>query len=811
MTRTWRAIGRAITDRGGAVAAVVVLVTIALAFGLTRLEFETSQASLISPNSDVYQVSERYQESFGGQALFALYTGPVEELFTPANLAELRGLEDELRATGHFTAVLGPLTALQFAADQIAVLPAMLSGASEREQAAAPDEASRLAVEQRYNDLLASEVSRLGAAGEQSLENPAFVRFLLTEADGTIRPALTDNFVDPGHALLIVRLPGNASIADEGVLADEVRAIVERHPLEGFAVVATGPPVLLKEINDYLRGGMATLGLLAAVVMLVLLSIFFRARWRLLSLGVVMVGLVWAFGVLGYLGIPLSMVTISGLPILLGLGVDFAIQTHNRFDEEVRAGRGADHAVHAVMRWMAPPLTVAMTAAVAGFVALQLSAVPMIKDFGVLLAVGMVVLVIEAIVLVTSLLHWGERRRPSPATAATPGRVDHLISAATRLAPRWAIWLAVVGLAVGVAGLVVEGQTPIQTDPEAWIGEGSDSVRELTALRQGTGYSTELGFLIEADDVTSTEVVTWIDTYARRQLATHPGALVHATGLPTIVSSVTGASPVAEDIDSLLTIAPADVVASFVSADRHSTNLIFPIANLSLQEREDLLDAMVADLDPPAGVTATPSGLVVIGIELVNSLEANRQLLTVAALGLVALWLLLYYRRPVTALLPLIPVTMAVGASALAVNRLGLELTPLTTVSGPLAIAITTEFSVLLMSRFLEERQSGAGAEVAVEHAARRIGRAFLASGLTLLGGFVVLAFSPMPLLVDFGLVVALDVALALVCVLVVLPPLLRRASRWIPVDRDSDIDIDIDLTAPPPAPPVRTLERTAR
>jgi predicted RND superfamily exporter protein len=210
-------------------------------------------------------------------------------------------------------------------------------------------------------------------------------------------------------------------------------------------------------------------------------------------------------------------------------------------------------------------------------------------------------------------------------------------------------------------------------------------------------------------------------------------------------------------------------------------------------------------------VTATPSGLVVIGIELVNSLEANRQLLTVAALALVALWLLLYYRRPVTALLPLIPVTMAVGASALAVNRLGLELTPLTTVSGPLAIAITTEFSVLLLSRFLEERQSGAGAEVAVEHAARRIGRAFLASGLTLLGGFVVLAFSPMPLLVDFGLVVALDVALALVCVLVVLPPLLRRASRWIPVDGDSDIDIDIDLTAPPPAPPVRTLERTAR
>ena len=142
------------------------------------------------------------------------------------------------------------------------------------------------------------------------------------------------------------------------------------------------------------------------------------------------------------------------------------------------------------------------------------------------------------------------------------------------------------------------------------------------------------------------------------------------------------------------------MVKSFISSDGRHTNLIFPIANLSLQAREDLLDSMVADLDPPPGVTASPSGLVVLGIELVNNLEANRQVLTLAALGLVALWLLLVYRRPVTALLPLVPVTMAVGASALAVNLLGLELTPLTTVSGPLAIAITTEFSVLLMSRY---------------------------------------------------------------------------------------------------------------
>jgi uncharacterized protein len=46
-------------------------------------------------------------------------------------------------------------------------------------------------------------------------------------------------------------------------------------------------------------------------------------------------------------------------------------------------------------------------------------------------------------------------------------------------------------------------------------------------------------------------------------------------------------------------------------------------------------------------------------------------------------------------------------------------------------------------------------------------------AGLTLVGGFGVLEFSPMPLLRDFGTVVALDVLFALASTLILLPPLL--------------------------------------
>ena len=52
----------------------------------------------------------------------------------------------------------------------------------------------------------------------------------------------------------------------------------------------------------------------AALVVAVVegLLVLFDVRWRLLPLFVILIGVVWAFGVAGWLGIPLSITTIAG-------------------------------------------------------------------------------------------------------------------------------------------------------------------------------------------------------------------------------------------------------------------------------------------------------------------------------------------------------------------------------------------------------------------------------------------------------------------------------------------------------------------
>src|SRR3546814_11511544 len=96
--------------------------------------------------------------------------------------------------------------------------------------------------------------------------------------------------------------------------------------------------------------------------MLVILLLAFNVRWKLLPLFVVLIGVVWAFGLAGYLGIPLSIVTISGLPILLGIGIDFAVQMHSRVEEEVQLDR-APHPIQETTTNLIPSLIIPTLAA----------------------------------------------------------------------------------------------------------------------------------------------------------------------------------------------------------------------------------------------------------------------------------------------------------------------------------------------------------------------------------------------------------------------------------------------------------------
>jgi uncharacterized protein len=808
-----------VTRRPWWVIGAALLVLVVLAVGLPRLVFETTQEGLIGEGHPLAATNAEFQEEFGGEALLLVLSAHeghrIDDLFTGENRRQLIDLEDRLRATDRFHAVLGPVGSLELGLRQFTVGPDILAAASARIDDEVDDRSERLRLQSLLEARIAGAAERasaaLAAGAEQglddpvSLDNPAMVSFLLYEDDANsrTRAILRGAFPDTEHALLVARFPGNLPLDDAAAgiaVFEEVVADVE---LEGFDVLATGGPMLIRDINDYLRTGAVTLGLLSALVMAVVLFVVFRVRWRMLSMVIVVLGAVWGFGLMGFVGIPLTLLTISGLPILVGVGVDFSIQVHSRFEEELTVDGSPEAASSRVLHRLAPPLGVAMLAAVAGFLSLQVSDVPQIRQFGLMLAIGIAALFAAGTLVPLAILALRERHAPAAAESShlAAGALERAVRFACFSCQRHVVPVAMVGFVIIGAGLAVEGRFTIQTDPERWIDQSSETVHDLQALRSVTGYSSELVILVEADDVTETSVLQWVDRFARTQVTRHPDVLAPGSSAAAVVANITGAPPGQEEtlvflggaVDDPPTfdVASEDFVRSFVSTDLRRAAILFPIRNIPLQERQALLDEMRADLDPPPGASAAvremapppgawaePTGLAAIGSEFVTMLEANRVAMTWLALAAVGFWLLAAYRNLMMALLPLVPVAIAVGLSSLVTLASGRELSPLTSVTGPLVIATCTEFSVLILARFVEERRRGLDVVSAIDRGAVRIGRAFVASGLTTVGGFGVLALSSYPLLSDFGILVSLNVLVALVSALVVLPPLLMWADR---------------------------------
>ena len=457
---------------------------------------------------------------------------------------------------------------------------------------------------------------------------------------------------------------------------------------------------------------MLTLGGIAVAIMIVILLLLFNVRWRLLPMLVILIGVVWAFGLAGFLGIPLTIVTIAGLPVMLGVGIDYAIQMHARVEEEAILDR-SEHPIQETARNLGPALLVVTFDAIFAFAALRFAKVPMIRDFGLLLAVGIAAICICSIVMPPRDPRLREHRSPTTGKDFREGALGKIVVFLGRTPSAFAIPLAIASVVIFVWGIAVEDDLTLQTDPVQWVNQDSQSIKDLHAVEEATNSSSELGVFVQTGDVFSDENIEFVHQFTRDQLREQDGALLTGSSIETSVGdliTVPGASdipPTGEQVRAAFEVAPDDLKASTVSPGGTDMNIVFRAGPSSLEDRAPIVQEIRDDTETPPGISLTPSGLAVVGVGLLENLEANRVLLTYLAMLFVFLFLAVRLRSIVRALLSMVPVAIAVGLASIIAWAFNLKLSPMTAVGGPLVIAACTEFTSLILLRFVEERGRG--------------------------------------------------------------------------------------------------------
>jgi hopanoid biosynthesis associated RND transporter like protein HpnN len=174
----------------------------------------------------------------------------------------------------------------------------------------------------------------------------------------------------------------------------------------------------------------------------------------------------------------------------------------------------------------------------------------------------------------------------------------------------------------------------------------------------------------------------------------------------------------------------------------------------------------IQTVDPEA--TGKPFGTV----EGLKSMKDGLERAGLFAFGVIALVLLIDFRRPGRTLLALLPLGMAVLFSVGVLGLCGMPLNPANMIAFPLILGVGVDNGVHVLHDYLIRRSAG---QVLVS---RAIGRGVLVKALTTMIGFGTLMISTERGLVGLGLILTLGVGCSMLTALVLLPALLHLHDR---------------------------------
>jgi predicted RND superfamily exporter protein len=193
---------------------------------------------------------------------------------------------------------------------------------------------------------------------------------------------------------------------------DQIRVVAETLIPEARKAFAgegeclfTGMPAETYFINQFVGRDLATLVPIALILILAILFFGFRS-WQgvVFPILVVVVSTVWLFGLIGFLGQPLTIVSPVIPVVIIALGSAYGIHVLNRLIIQVSTGEcDKAESIIAGTRVIFVPLVLAGITDVIGFLTFNGARLGLIADFGLYTAIGLLLAMTVALGLVPAL------------------------------------------------------------------------------------------------------------------------------------------------------------------------------------------------------------------------------------------------------------------------------------------------------------------------------------------------------------------------------------------------------------------------
>jgi len=616
-------------------------------------------------------------------------------------------------------------------------------------------------------------------------------------------PESTRSLVYPSNVLTLVQMkisPGLSDQVQKSVLTNVQSVVDSSSAPPGVTVELSGSPAFQQQMSAGLTSNMGILIGGAMVLMIITMGILFSyVRHRFMPVLLVAIGLITSLGLMGLAGISLNMAVIGAFPVLIGLGIDYAIQFHARFDEEARK-RSLEDAVFMTVTRTGPAVMYAMLATSMGFLAMMVSTVPMIRSFGVVSIIGInTCFWVSCIGMPTLALLLNYKPKPqltgqcyAVGTDACDTIIDNpknragnvkkssfsygrfLTDTSVKIAKNPVPVLLLAGL-IALIGFQIDPTIPVSSDENAFVPSDMPAKINMDKVTRIIGATSTADLLVQGSRVTDLNTVIWIKEFQDYELSHHT-ELTGATSIVTYILQYNGGvmPETQAQLDTVLASIPEETKNSYLS-DPMCGIIRFSTGDISMTQQNSLKEQVKTDiafLEPPVGISVEPAGNFEVMTTLLGAMSKSKDTMTVLGFIFVGVFLILVYRH-LHAVSPMIPIIFVVGWNAVMMYIIGLTYNPLTATLGSMTIGVAAEYTILVMERYAEEEERLHDPIAAIQESVQKIGSAITVSGLATFFGFSALCLATFPIISNFGISTLIAVSFSLIGAIFIMPAVL--------------------------------------
>ncbi len=618
----------------------------------------------------------------------------------------------------------------------------------------------------------------------------------------------------------------NGAIFNSEKRGDIVELIIDRTELfaeEHMKVHYSGLPYIRTVSMAMVRSEMGMFVGLAALITSILLLLFFRS-WRVMmfSMVVVITGVIWSMGIIGILGYKLTILMAIIPPLVIVIGIPNCIFLLNKYHHEYKDHGNKIKALSRVIQKIGNATFMTNMTTAMGFATFMLTYSSVLKQFGLVAAVNIMVVFVLSLLLIPILFSF----QPPPKKRHTKHlertwlefTVNKLVKVVQNHRPK--IYLATILIliigGIGIAKLQVNGR--VVDD----LPEDNHIMADLDFFEDNFNGIMPLEILVDTKkrghalkDRTLTRISDLQDTLHTYKEFSRSLSVVDAIKFTR--QAFYNGNPDKYDLikrNEKSFISPyikgvrdeQGLTSAFIDTAKQVTRVSVQMADIGTIAMDDLIHGLEPKIDSifdPAVYDVSLTGTSIVFLKGSEYMVKNLVVSLVIAVFVIAMVMALLFNSFRMVVVSLLPNLIPLITTAAIMGYFGISIKPSTILVFSIAFGISVDDTIHFLAKFRQElKVTGHNVRISVLEALRETGVSMIYTSIVLFFGFSIFIASEFGGTQALGILVSITLLVAMATNLLLLPALLLSFNRSIATkafeeplleifDEEEDIDLD--------------------